>query len=254
MRSLLSLTFATGLIFLNACATARGASSPAQLELDALLKQESYDELLSKALAVPATERNDAWLNAVSTAAVKSTSKKAFRETSEAEAYLASLEDMLRRFPLLKNSKPFMAHRAENGKGAFLWTFSNYRHSTGDEAWVPKVLEFVKADTVTPGLAQTYANEVVLSRLVASAGFPLFQLAFERNGDVVCKDPGLPKTVVELIDYDIYVPETQKLFERCKTAFDAAVAAKVKEPEAKDFRKHACVTLKGKPVMAGVCK
>jgi hypothetical protein len=254
MRILTLLACNLAFCIFTACATARPAPSPAQLELDALLKQESYDELLSKALAVPATERNDAWLNAVSMAAVKSTSKKAFKETSEAEAYLASLEDILRRFPLLKNSKPFMAHRAENGKGAFLWTYSNYRHSTGDEAWVPKVLEFVKADTVTPGLAQTYANEVVLARLVASAGFSLFQLAFERDGDAVCKDAGLPKTVVDLIDYDIYVPETQKLFERCKTAFDAAVTAKLKDPEAKDFRKHACVTLKGRAVLAGVCK
>jgi hypothetical protein len=223
-------------------------------ELQALLKQESYDELLGKAQTVPATERNDEWLRVVSSAAVKSSPKKQFKDGREAESYLANFDDLLRRYPMLKTSKEFMSHRAEQAKSAFLWTFSNYRHSGGDEEWVPKVVEFVKLDTSTPGLAQKYANEVVLQRLVASRGFDLFQLAFERDGDKVCADAGLAKTVVDLIDYDSYVPETQKLVERCGTAFDAAISAKLNDATAKDFKRHACVTLKGRPVVSGFCK
>jgi hypothetical protein len=238
----------------NSNTSGSSTAAPLMAEMEALLKQESYEELLSKAGNAPATERNDAWLNLVSQAAIKSTPKKEFKEAYEAEAYLQNWENLISRYPTLKTSKEFMAHRAENGKSAFLWTYSNYRHSTGDEQWVPKILDFVKVDTLTAGIVQKYANEAVIERLVASSAFPLFQLAFERDGDKVCQDKGLPKTIVDMIDYDIWIPETQKLFARCGTAFDAAVSEKLKDATAKDFKRHACVTLKDKPVMAGVCK
>jgi hypothetical protein len=67
--------------------------------------------------------------------------------------------------------------------------------------WGVRVLDFAKADTTTPHLAQRLAEEVVMKQLIPSAAVPFFVLALERDGAAVCSAPSLPRVMVEAATY-----------------------------------------------------
>lgn len=244
--------------FFVACATASssGSTSSAVLdELKALEKQESWAELRGRLKDVPPTQRDDAWEGLVERASIKALDELQITDGSSGEMALSTMEQQLTSFPSLKKSTAWLAKRADVGAKAFGWTYSNYRHSTGDEQWVPQVKRFVEADTLTKGLAQRFGKDVVAGRLVASSAWPLYQLAFQRDGDAVCSDAKLVDVVIDVIDYEVWLDEMKTLVTgRCAAQLKAPVAAKLKKNDSKSFRKGACKVLAGQADVADALK
>lgn len=238
--------------FVVGCATAK---SGALAELKALEQQQSWSELRGKLKAVPATERDAEWEGLVERAAVNELASIEIKDPYSGESALAQIAAQAEAYPSLKKSVDWLAKRADVGAKAFGWTYSNYRHSTSDEEWVPKVKAFVEADAVTKGLAQRFGKDVIAGRLVASSAWPLYKLAFTREGDSVCADSKLLDVVVDVIDYESWLDEMKPLVtQRCAAQLKAPIIEKLKKNDSKGFRKGACKVLEGQADAAEALK
>lgn len=242
-----------------ACASTQGSksasTSQAIAQLQALEKQESWDELRASLKTVPPTDRDAEWERLVERAAIVELDAVKITDTYSGENALAVISQQASSYPSLKKSAAWLDKRVAVGSKAFGWTYSNYRHSIGDEKWVPQIKAFVEADTVTKGLAQKMARDVVLNRLVASSAWPLYAYAFEREGDAVCTDPKLPDVVFDIIDSEAWIDEMKALVtKRCASQLKQPVIEKLKKNESKGFRKGACKVLEGQADAADALK
>jgi hypothetical protein len=243
-------------LFLVGCATAQSAAkSPVFDDLRALDKQQNYVEMMGRLKEVPPTQRDEEWEGFVTRANVDLITRAEIKDSRAAESVLAMMEEQVVAFPSLKSSQPWLTARADKAVTAFKWSYSNYRHSTGDEQWVPKIVAFVEKDTTTKGLAQRMAKEVVTERLVASSAWPLYQLAFKRDGDAVCADSKLVDVVLDVIDYKSWLDEmTPLVTKRCAAQLKKPVADKLKKDDSTSFRKAACQVLAGQADVADALK
>lgn len=232
-----------------------GGGSPELDELRALDKQQDYRELVTRLKSVPPTKRDAEWEGLVAKGHIEVLKAFEVKNASDGERALAILEDQATEYPTLKKNADWLTARADLGVKAFGWTFSNYRHAISEEKWVPQVKAFVEKDTVTKGLALRAAKDVVLQRLVASSAWPLFELAFTRDGDAVCADEKLPEVVIDLIDARVWLDEMKVLVtKRCVKQLKAPVVAKLAKDDSGTFRKAACQMLKGEPDVGDALK
>lgn len=231
---------------LASCATP--APYPVE-DFRALVKQESWRELLTSLSAVAPSKRDEQWGTFLGAAAAGEL--KNLDVPQSPQAALSSADEFLRQHPLLKTSKVYMAQRAETGIEVLKLTYSSARHSSGDDEWLTRVKAFVEKDTITPQLAQRVAKEVVLSRLIPAVAFPLYQLAFTRDGDAVCDDPKLPAVMLDVVERGSWPDESKdvvagRCFSQLKEPFREALA----KGENRHLVKHACRLLAGRAELA----
>lgn len=238
------------------CATPLSAADAATLaDLRALDRQQNYAEMLGRLKDVRPALRDAEWEALVEKATVAELDRQEVKDAPSGELALRVMKEHLVAFPSLRQSRSYLARRAELGLVAFGWTYSSYRHSVGDEEWVPQVLAFAEADTATPGLAQRMARELVLKRLVASSSWPLYQLALRREGDAVCADVRLPDVVLDLIEARSFLEELQALVTgRCAAQLKGPVVERLRKGDSSSFRKGACAVLAGQRDLGDVLK
>jgi hypothetical protein len=232
------------------------AAKPAVFnDLRALDTQQSYRELVGRLKEVPPAQRDSEWDDLTTRAHVALLKEVEVKDPASGEAALALLKEQPLAFPSLKKSVPWLEARATLGIKAFGWTYSNYRHATSDEQWVPQVTAFAEQDPVTKGLAQRLGRDVVLGRLVASSAWPLYSLALTRDGDAVCTDEKLAAVVIDVIDYQSWLDEMKALVTgRCAAQLKGPVSEKLKKNDSKSFRKGACQVLAGQTDVADALK
>lgn len=221
-------------------------SSGAMAELRALDKQSDWRELLSRVRQVAPTQRDAEWEALVERAAIGVLEGTDVKSAGEAESRLRTMDELVKEYPSLGRSKTYFAKRAELGLHDLKLTFSNSRHSRGDDSWLPQVKEFVEKDTQTPGLAQRAAKELILGRLVAEVAFPLYQVAFKRDGDSVCHDAELPKVIVGVIQDGSWADEAKQVAtERCWAQLKGPLLAELEKKE-RPYVKRVCPMISGK--------
>ncbi|MCA2977038.1 MAG: hypothetical protein INH41_04725 [Myxococcaceae bacterium] len=246
-------SFASTLLLVG-CATTPAAAS-LMADLRALDRQEGYAELLARLKDVAPSQRDADWEALAAKANVMALDRLEIDDARSGEAALTVMAEQPVAFPSLRRSSDWLQKRTEVGLKAFRWTFGNHRHSAGDEPWVPRLLKFAAADPQTRGLAQRLAKELVLERLVSSSAWPLYELAFEREGDAVCADPKLVEVVLDAIDSEAWLDEMSALVtKRCAAQLKAPVAERLKKNESKSFRRGACKVLAGQADVADALK
>lgn len=239
-------------VLLVGCATAKSA---AYENLRALEKQKNYAEMHRYLKEVQPTERDEEWEGLVERATLHRIATLEVKDSRQAEDVLAELDSQPIVFPSLTKSAAWWQARADLGAKAFGWSYSNYRHASSDEQWVPRVVTFVEKDTVTKGLAQRMAKDVVMGRLVASSSWPLWELAFQRDGDAVCAEPKLVDVALSLIEYKSYLDDMKKLVtSRCAAQLKQPVAEKLKKNDSTPYRVAACQVLAGQADVAEALK
>lgn len=232
------------------CATP--ASYPVE-DFRALAKQESWRELLGSLASVAPSKRDDQWTAFLAQAAAGNL--KNYEVGQSPEGAIAMADELLKDYPVLKTSKVYMAQRAETGIQALKLSFGRYRHSASDDEWLPQVKSFVEKDAVTPGLAQRVAKEVVLGRLIPSTAFPLYQVAFSRDGDAVCDDAELPKVMLEVVEDGVWTEEAKAVVAgRCFAQLRGPFSEALAKGDNRHLVKHACQLLAGRAELAEVLK
>jgi hypothetical protein len=241
-----------GFVFAIALCSAAASAADTKYEmadLQALEKQSSWEELVNHLEDIPPSKRDATWMGlAERSCSGLLDGVKIDEHEAESAIYLA--DRILKRYPALKQSKAFMAKRADVGLKAFGYTYSNYRHSAGDDQWIEQMKAFVKDDAVTADLPQRAAKKVQVY-LVAYCAWPFWKMAIDRGG-AVCKDADFQKSVVAAIDDGVWKEETVDTAQnKCWADMKAPLLAAFDDAKKSGFRKNACPMLKSKGALSG---
>ncbi len=234
-----------------AASTAAAADKYEMADLEALEKQGSFEELLEHLEDIAPSKRNATWSGLAERAGAQVLAAMKLDEHSGEQA-LDLAEALLKRHPQLKQSKVFMGKRAEVGLAAFGFTYSQSRHSSGDDPWLDKMKEFVAADPLTADLPQRAAKKVQ-TLLVAYCAWPLWKMSVDK-GASVCKDADFQKAIVSAFEHGLWKPEiTAVASGKCWASLKAPLLAGLEKSEEDDFAETICPLLKAKGVKADKC-
>ncbi len=172
------------------------SAAPYELaDLKALETQQGWRELVDHLGDIVPSKRNDEWKGLAERSLVALLDTLEVKDEHKAQEMLNQIDEQLKRWAFLKQSKPFLARRADVGLKAFAITFGSSRHNAGDDPWRERLKDFVAADTVTADLPLR-AGKLVTSRLVADAAIPFFKPALAKAGKPLCRDADVQKALV----------------------------------------------------------
>jgi hypothetical protein len=241
-------------------------SAPYEMkDLEALEKQESWQEILNHLEDVPPSKRNDAWtriaeksgagvLNAIDPS--KEGDHGRYGKLQPPHA-VALADAMLKQYPVLKKSKVFMAARADNGLKGFKYTYSNSSHNAGDDPWRDQLKEFAASDPLTADL-QFRSGKLVASRLVAYVALPFFKAALNGTpGAAACKDADVKKSIVGALADGVWAEDAKALGEKCFADVKADLEKELSGPDGDKLDKakqNVCPVFAAKKVTLAACK
>ena len=199
-------------------------------DLKALDKDQSWRELVDHLNDIVPSKRDAEW-KAIAERACSGVLEPSLKDAATARRTLDQLDELMKRFGFLGQSKAFLAKRAEVGLKALGWTFSESRHSSGDDPWLEGVNAFVAADSVTPDLPFR-ALKLVTSRLVAVVAFPLVRTALAKGGKSVCKDADVQKSLLGALSEGAWKTESGEAITTCWDEMKPLILAEVLKPDA----------------------
>jgi len=230
---------------------ARAADKYELADLHALEKQASWEELVNHLEDIAPSKRDAGW-TALAERACASLLDSIKLDEQSAEQVLYAAKRMLQRYPVLKQSKAFMAKRAEVGLKAFGYSYGHYRHSASDDPWLDQIKEFVQADTVTADLPQR-AAKAVQKNLVAYCAWPFWKMAVDK-GARVCKDADFQKSILSAFQDDLWTKEISEVAQhRCWAELRVPLVAGLEKSNEEGYRKAACPVLKAKRIRSAKC-
>lgn len=231
-----------------------GAATYELADLKALEKQQSWGELVDHLGDIVPSKRDKDWEGLAERAGAAWLGTFELKKPETAEAPVDAADGLIKKYPFLKTSKPFMAKRAEVAMKAFSLSFSSYRHSAGQDPWLEKLRVFAESDTVTPDVPLKLAKEVVLGRLVAVTAFPLFKLSVDRGSKTVCKDNDFHLALLGAIEEGAWKKETEDLAGRCWDDFKGPLTNALAAAKTNAFRRNACPLLASKNALPAAQK
>jgi hypothetical protein len=217
-------------------------------DLQALEKQGSWEELVGHLEDIAPSKRDATWTGLAERGGAAYIGSMKIDEHSGDEV-ISAADRLVQRYPVLKQSKVFMAKRAEVGLKAVGFTYGGSSHSRSDDPWLDKMKEFVKADSVTPDLPQQAARKVQ-KYLVADSAWPFWKMAIDK-GAQVCKDPDFQKSILAAIEDGVWKAETADVAQnKCWGDLKAPMLAELDKGKSEHYRKNACPLLKSKGALS----
>jgi hypothetical protein len=229
-------------------------------DLEALEKQESWQEALEHLDDVPPSKRNDAWQRIAEKSGagvlnlIDPSKEGDHRWTKPPLPHAVQLADaILKQYPSLKKSKIFMTARADAGLKGFKYTYSASSHTAGDDPWRDQLKEFVAADPSTGDLPLR-AGKLVTSRLVAYIAIPFFKSAINgASGAGACKDNDVKSSIVSALADNEWTDDAKALADRCFADVRGAMETELGKG-ADQMKKNACPIFTAKKVAVAACK
>ena len=199
-------------------------------DLKALDKDQSWRELVEHLNDVLPSKRDAEWKAIAERACTGVLDPSELKDAASSQRTLDQIDELMKRYGWLKDSKAFMSKRAEVGLKALGWTFQNYRHSSGDDQWMEKLKAFVAADAVTADLPMR-AIKLVNSRLVAVVSFPFVKPALAKGGKAACKDAEVQQTILGALSEGSWTVEANEAAGTCWDEFKPVISAEVLKAE-----------------------
>jgi hypothetical protein len=184
-----------GLALLVLLPFAASAATYEMADLKALESQQGWRELVDHLADIVPSKRDAEWKGLAERSLTALLDTLEVKDERKAQETLNTIDEQLKRWAWLKQSKPFLARRADVGLKAFAATFGSSRHSAGDDPWRERLKEFVAVDPITADLPLR-AGKLITSRLVADAAIPFFRSAMAKTGKTLCKDADVQKALV----------------------------------------------------------
>jgi hypothetical protein len=233
-------------------------------DLEALEKQESWQEILNHLDDIPPSKRNDVWQRVAEKAGAGVLN--AIDPSKEGDRgrwgppplpHAVQLADaILKQYPTLKKSKVFMSARADSGLKGFKVTFSNSSHNAGDDPWRDQLKAFAASDPSTPDL-QLRAGKLVTSRLVAYVAIPFFKAAINGTpGAGICKDADVKKALVSALSDSQWTEDAKAMTTTCFADVKGDLEKELgKEPDKiEKLKTNACPIFAAKKAAVAACK
>ena len=220
-------------------------------DLQALEKQSSWEEMVGRLGDIAPAKRDATWVGLAERATSNNLGEMDLKTEQDGMVVLDTIARLMKRYPVLKQSKVFMAKRADVGFKAFGWTYGGSRHSQSEDPWLDSIIEFVKADTITPGLPQRGAK-VVQNSLMASMAWPLWNMT--DKGPTVCADADFKASLIEALSRESWVDSTLPAKDKCWKDIKADFTKALEASTDKSTTKAMCVIAKEKEVTSTKCK
>jgi hypothetical protein len=217
-------------------------------DLKALEKQQSWTELLEHLEDISPSKRDKEWEGLGERAAIGWMSALELKADS-AQWQLASIEALMKRYPFLKASKPFMQKRLDVAVKGYLMSYSNFRHSAGNDEWMDKIKAHAESDTVTPDAPLRLAKEVVLQRLIPVTAFPLYKLASDRGNKTLCRDGDFHKVLAATFEEGSWKKEAEDLAGKCWDDVKGPLVAALEKAQTNKLRRNLCPVLDAKKAL-----
>lgn len=241
----------TRTLLLLALASTTAAQAYEMADLQALAKQNSWEELVQHLGDIAPSKRDDKWA-ALAEQGADGWLRSLDVDENSAQGVLFTIDDLAKRYPLLKKSKVFLAARADVGLKAFSFTFSNSRHSSGDDEWLTALKAWVKADAVTTTLPAQAAKQVQ-QRLVATVAWPLWKMGLDR-GASVCADADFQEAIIGAYSEGVWLDEVNPVVEKCWNDLKAPVLKVIEKNDDKKQTAKLCTLAKAHTLTSPKCK
>jgi hypothetical protein len=215
-------------------------------DLKALEKQGGFKELVAHLNDIPPSKRDKDWEGIAERAAAGWLGTIDVKDEYTAQEALGVADEILTHYTFLKQSKVYMGKRAEVALKAFKWTYSQSRHSAGDDPWRDELKKFAESDTVTPDLPARMAKELIIGRLIPETAFPLFKMAWDRGNKGLCKDKDFQKMLVEVVGDGAWKDQSAEMRDKCWDDLKAPLTAQLKKEGTSSFARNACPVFKAK--------
>lgn len=219
-------------------------------DLKALDKDRSWRELVDHLNDIVPSRRDAEWKAIAERACTGVLDPSELKDVPSSQRSLDQMDELMKRYGWLKDSKPFLARRADVGLKAMGWTYQSSRHSSGEDPWMDKLKTFVAADAFTPDLALR-ALKLVTSRLVAVVAFPLVKPALARGGKAACKDADVQQAMLGALSEGAWKEESAEVSTTCWEELKPMVLAEVLKPDAtRTLQLKLCPTLVEKKALS----
>ncbi len=218
-------------------------------DLEALEKQEAWQETVEHLGDIMPTKRNDAWQRIADRASA------GYLAGLDGQKMLQAAADLTKRYPTLKKSKAFMASRAETGLKAFQKTYGDSRHSAYEDPWMDQLKAFVEEDALTGDLPMR-AGKLVAKRLVAYLAMPFFKKAINgATGPGACKDADVKNALSGGLAAGVYTEDAKALVEKfCFAEVKAGLEAELAKESNDKAIDNVCPIFKARKVANAACK
>ena len=204
------LAFLGGILF----AFGAAAATYSIADLEALAKQEAWQELIDHAEDIAPSQRNEHWQMLVEKAGIGVLTGLDVDKVSFTG--LGAADVLLRRFPQLKRSKPFMQKRADVGLRAFTRCFE----LTGDDnkdsdACAARLVGFSDGDPDNADLSRRAIALIAQhAHFSAAAAAPIYyRLIGRKKGAKECSDAGAKRAVIDALDLQRADPRVAQALE-----------------------------------------
>ena len=212
-------------------------------DLKALDKDKSWRELVDHLNDIVPSKRDAEWKAIAERACTGVLDPSELKDVASSQRSLDQMDELMKRYGWLKESKPFLTRRADVGLKAMGWTYQNSRHSSGEDPWMDKLKTFVAADALTPDMALR-ALKLVTSRLVPVVAFPLVKPALARGGKATCKDADVLQAMLGALTEGSWKEESAEVSTTCWEELKPLVLAEVLKPDAtRTLQLKLCPTL-----------
>ena len=195
-------------------------------DLKALDKDQSWRELVEHLNDVVPSKRDAEWKAIAERACTGVLDPSELKDPASSQRTLDQIDELMKRYGWLKDSKTFMSKRAEVGFKAMGFTYQNSRHASGDDPWMERLKTFVAADAITADLPMR-AIKLVNSRLVAVVSFPFVKPALARGGKAACKDTEVQQTILGALAEGSWTVEANEAASTCWDEFKPVLSAEV---------------------------
>ncbi len=212
-------------------------------DLKALDKDKSWRELVDHLNDIVPSKRDAEWKAIAERACTGVLDPSELKDAASSQRSLDQMDELMKRYGWLKDSKTFLARRADVGLKALGWTYQSSRHSSGEDPWVDKLKAFVAADPLTPDVALR-GIKLITSRLIAVVGFPLVKPAVTRGGKATCKDADVQQAILGALSEGSWKEEAAEMSTTCWDELKPLVLAEVLKADAtRTLQLKLCPTL-----------
>ena len=230
-------------------------------DLEALEKQESWQEALDHLGDIAPSRRDKTWERIAEKSAIGVMGAIDPSKEPQARGYgshlappraLVFADDFAAKYPAFKKSKAFMAARADAALKGFKYTFNASSHNSSDDPWLEQVKAFQKTDTTSPDVPLRI-GKLISGRLVGYVAIPFYKTALASNGGL-CKDADVKAAIVSAITSNVWMDDAKPMADKCWGDVKGAIETEVKKEDADETRKHACPVLAAHKVALAECK
>lgn len=220
-------------------------------DLKALIDQKGYREVLQHLDDVSPSERNQDWIDIAGTAAGQ------YIGSASDEQKLGLMQAIEKQYPVVVKSQAYSKARLDAIPAAFSKCYAEAGGSWGDrdermkgyDECIEVGQKFIDSEPNNPALPLALARATARTSIPfkSISQFKIAVAAAGKSGQTVCKEPGIPKGILNALHFATgkLRTDTSELAATCWSMVKPPLVAEVKKADHGSFKTNACAIMAG---------